>query len=95
MEREGRQPLFAPYDFCDFHQVVVDNVGEVICRQAVMAFPEDLVVQYRCVYFDVPPYEVVHAYRPVFGHLEPDSPSGLFGKPPSPFGFRQGEGVFQ
>ena len=74
VERQGREPLLAADDFRNFHQMVIDDVGEVVGRQFVRPFPEYLVIQRIRVDFDVTPDEVVHLDDPSLGHLEPDGP---------------------
>ena len=74
VEGEGRKPLFSTDDFRDFHQVVVHDVRQVVCRKFVSSFPEHLVVECRCVYLHMSTDKVVHLHDPVFRHLEADGP---------------------
>ena len=74
MQRQRRQPLLAANDVRDLHQVVVDDVREVIRGQRIGRFVEYLVVQRRGVDLHVPADQVVHRYGFVLGHPEADDP---------------------
>ena len=54
--------------------MVVHNVGEVIGRKFVGAFPEHFVVQGVCIHFHVAADKVVHLHNAVQGHFEADGP---------------------
>ena len=69
VERGRRQPLFTTDDVGDLHQVVVDDVGQVVGGHAV-ALEEHLVVQQAAVHGDVATDEVVHGDVKVLGELE-------------------------
>ena len=48
MERRRRQPFLATDNVGNFHQVVVDDVSQVVSRQVVGTFVEHLIVaEYR------------------------------------------------
>ena len=74
MERKRRKPLLASDHFGDFHEVVVDDVGKVVCRQLIGSFPEYLVVEGGGVDLHMSADKIVHLHDPVFRHLEADSP---------------------
>ena len=58
----------------NLHQVIVDDVGQVVGRQRIGRFVEHLVVQRRSVYRHVAANQVVHPHLLVFGHFETDHP---------------------
>ena len=74
VQGQRRQPLLATDDVADLHQVVVDDVRQVVRRQLVCALVEDLVVERRRVDLDVAADHVVHLDVLVLGHLEAYDP---------------------
>ena len=76
MEGQGRKPFFASDHFADFHQVVVNYVCKVVCRQFVSPLPEHLVVEGVGIDLDMAPDKVIHLDYSVLRHLEPDCPVG-------------------
>ena len=66
VQGQGREPFLAADDLRDLHQMVVHDVGQVVGRQFVGAFPEHLVVERIAVDFDVAADQVVHRHDPVF-----------------------------
>ena len=74
VERQRRQPLLAADDVRHLHQMVVDNVGQVVCGQGVGRLVEHLVVECRGIHLHVAADQVLHLDEPVFGHLEADDP---------------------
>ena len=47
VQGRGGQPLFAADYVTDFHQMIIDNIGQMISRQAVSVLIEHLIVQDR------------------------------------------------
>ena len=74
VERKRRKPLLAADYLSDLHEVVVHDVGEVVCWKLVSPLPEHLVVECVCVYLYMSADEVIHLHDPVLRHLEADSP---------------------
>ena len=74
MERQGGKPLLAADHFGNLHQMVVHDVGQVVGRELVGPFPEDLVIQGIGVHGNMSADQVVHLHDPPLGHLEPDGP---------------------
>ena len=70
MERCAREPFFAADHVADLHEVVVHDIGEVVCRQFVGAFVEHFVVQDTGVDFHIPANEVVNVNFHVWLYLE-------------------------
>lgn len=69
-----RQPLFAPDHMRYLHQVIVDDIGQMIRRKRVGRLVEHFVVQRRRVDRHVAPDQVVHMHLLVFGHHEAYDP---------------------
>ena len=70
VQRGTGQPFFAADDVADAHVVVVDDVGEVVGRQAV-GFHENLVVEHVGRNADFAADLVLHQYiTGGFGHLK-------------------------
>ena len=74
MQGQGREPFLTADDLCDFHQVVVHYVGEVVGGQLIGTLPEDFVVQGVRVYFHVATDEIVHCHDSAGGNFEADGP---------------------
>ena len=70
MERRTGQPFLATDDMADLHQMVVDDVRKVVCRQVVRALVEHFVVKYVRVDDHFATDEVVHMHVLVGLHLE-------------------------
>ena len=62
VERCRRQPFLAADDVRYLHQVVVDDVGQMVGRQLVGALPQHLIVEDRAVDADVAANDVVDVY---------------------------------
>ena len=62
MKRCAWQPLLASNYMGDLHQVVVNNVGQMICRQLVGTLVQHLVVKNVAHDLYVASYEVVYMY---------------------------------
>ena len=62
VERCRRQPLLAADDVRHLHQVVVDDVGQMVGRQLVGALPQHLIVEDRAVDADVAANYVVDVH---------------------------------
>ena len=77
----------------DRHQVVVDDVGEVVGRQAV-ALHEHLIVDLAGLERDVPPHDVLEADCLAPRHFEPDDMRLAPLQPLPDVAFGQGECVF-
>ena len=69
MQRQAVHPFIAPQDVTDLHQMVVDDVGQVIGRNAIR-FHQDRVLQDGILKGDIAPDEVVDGDVAVQGHLE-------------------------
>ena len=85
----GRKPFFAADDMGDFHEVVVDDIGEVVGRE-VVGFHEDLVVDGFAVELDIAANEVFEFddfVRDFLANDEGDSFGEVFGD----FGFGEVE----
>ena len=95
VKRQGGQPLLSADYLGDLHQVVIHDVGQVICRQLIRAFPKDFVVQSIGVDFNMPADQVVHRHHGVLGHLETDGPVGGLTKQPCGLLFAQCQGIAQ
>ena len=70
VERSTGQPLLAAYDVAHLHEVVVDNVGQVIGGQVVGLLIEHLVVENRRVDGHIATQQVVHHDIAAWLHLE-------------------------
>ena len=93
--RKARKPFGSADNLGDFHQMVVNYVGKVICRELVGGFPQDFVVQGDGLDFHLVADKVVHLDGLAFRDLETDGP-GVGGLDESlDFVWREGEGVFQ
>ena len=77
---ERREPLLRPDHVGDPHQVVVDDVRQVVRREAV-ALQQDLVVDLRVVEPDLAPQQVVDDRLARGRHREPDD-AALAGRAP-------------
>ena len=73
--RRARQPLLGPQYVADLHGVVVDDVGQVVCREAVRLQNDEIVYQ-GVLERDVAPDEIVEHGRAVAGHREPRDRDG-------------------
>ena len=93
VQGQGRKPLLSADDLGDLHQVVIHDVGEMVCGQLVGPFPEHLVVERVGIDFHVPADHVVHDDDPVLGHLEADCPVGGLLEQPLCLLLRKGQGV--
>ena len=69
MERHRGQPFLATDDMADFHQMVIDDVGQVVGRHTV-ALEQDLVVQGVGLHFHLAANQVVHDDFAVFRNHE-------------------------
>ena len=74
VEREGGQPLLATDDVGNLHQMVVYDIGEVVCRELVGTLIEHLVVKGLGIYDDVTADDVIHLDILGLWHLEADYP---------------------
>ena len=70
LKRCAGQPLLATYYVCDFHEVVVDDVCQVVCRQLVGTLVEYLVVEDVALDDDVSAYHVVDVHLDAWLYLE-------------------------
>ena len=70
MKRCARQPLLTSYDVAYLHQMVVHNVGKMICRQFVGTLVKHLVVDDVAFYDHLTAYHVVHMHLQSRLHLE-------------------------
>ena len=95
VQRQGRQPFLPADDFRYLHQMVVHDIGQMVCRQFVGPFPEHLVVQCVRIHLYVPANQVIHLHDPVFRHPETDGPVRVRLQKRSPFALRHGQGVPQ
>src|SRR6266540_2465832 len=68
MLRNRADPLFSPDHVSDLHQVVIDNVGEVVGRKSVR-FEQDLIVDRFPVFADLAAEKVVHHAFAAHGYL--------------------------
>ena len=74
VQRQRREPLLATNHMRNLHQVVIDDVGQVIGRQLVGRFVEHLVVERRGVDLHMATDQVVHLDHLTHGHLETNYP---------------------
>ena len=95
VQRQRREPLLAPDDLGDFHQVVVHDIGQVVCGQLVRSLPQNLVVQGVGVDLDMAADHVVHCHDGILRHLETDGPVGGLLKQPGSFFLAQCQGIAQ
>ena len=71
VQRCAGQPFLAAYDVGDFHQMIVDDVGQMVCGHAV-GLEEHLVVKQTGVHGNVSADEVMDSDVYVFGEPETD-----------------------
>ena len=70
MERGTGQPLLAAYHMADLHEVVVHDIGQMICRQFIGTLEEHLVVYHITHDAHVAAYYVIHMHGLSWFHLE-------------------------
>ena len=95
VKRQRREPLLATDDLGDLHQVVVDDVGEVVGGQFVCPLPEHFVVEGGSRNLHVAADKVVHRHHAAFRHLEPDSPVSSLREQPLNFISRKSKRIAQ
>ena len=72
MERTGRDPFLGPHDMCDSHHMVIDHVGQMICREAI-ALEKDWIWRYILVLScDVTHEHIVESCLSLCRHTESD-----------------------
>ncbi len=60
VQGSGRKPFFASDNVRNLHQVVVDDIGQMVCGQVVGAFVKHLVVENIALYGHKPAKHVVY-----------------------------------
>mgnify|MGYP001040435765 CR=1 FL=1 len=92
MQRGRWEPFFTADYMRDFHQMVINNIGEMIGRHAI-AFIKDFIVNVLAFHSNMPAYEIIKFDNGVFGHFEPNSKWCATVKQVLYFAFRHGKRV--
>ena len=71
MKRSRWQPFLSTDDMRDFHQMVIDDVGEVVGRQVVCRFVEHFIIEDIGVDDHFPANQIVHMHILIGFYFEP------------------------
>ena len=64
VDGEGSYPFISPHDVCRAHKMVVNRVGEMVCRYAIGFQKNNVLYVFR--HFNLALYEVTDSYFFVF-----------------------------
>ena len=71
MCRRTWQPFFSPYDVCDFHQVIIHNIGQVVSRHAI-AFEYYFIIQLIAAESDIASDAILYMYLHIMRYVQSD-----------------------
>ena len=94
MKRQRWEPLFTANNMADLHKVVINDIGQVICRHSVR-LEKYLVVKCACIHNNMPSYHIVKMNIFIQGHFESyDIRCPIF-KALLPISLRQRKGILK
>ena len=60
MQRQGWEPFLTANDFGDLHQMIIHDIGQMVCRQFIGSFPKNFIVKSVSINLYMPTNQVIH-----------------------------------